>query len=467
MLLRGVTNVCIMVFSQADRHNMNPSIFAFLLTGATVSLFLMLFVISAPLEKRGRAILVSILGFVFFVTAWFGGFLVFRLHDLVLAGAAVLVALFGLLFFMPIGRTGMQKLSSITEKVDERDIMFARARYQAGTEQYDAYYKMRPGKKEMDDKIRNLPELLAPGGHYYDPLRSEYIESLFNLEERLITYVDGSVNPKRRRADPEEMSELLKKLVLHLGADEVGVARLNPCWVYSHVGKGPERWGAEIENKHAYVIAYSVEMDHSRVEEAPRIGITEETALQYLNLQRISIVLAEYIRQMGYPARAHISGSNYQIMLPPVAYDAGLGELGRLGYLISPRFGARIRLGAVTTEIPLVPDKPIHFGVQDFCEKCKKCALNCPPGAIPYGDRTTVRGVEKWQLDIEKCYRYWRVIGTDCGLCMKVCPFSHPDTLVHNVLRAGIKRSSFARTVSVYGDDLFYGNKAKYQEIEA
>ncbi len=148
-------------------------------------------------------------------------------------------------------------------------------------------------------------------------------------------------------------------------------------------------------------------------------------------------------------------------MLPPVAYDAGLGELGRFGYLISPKFGARTRLGAVTTEIPLVPDGPIQFGVQDFCRRCKKCAVNCPPGAIPADNRTVVRGVEKWQLDIEKCYRYWRVVGTDCGLCMRVCPFSHPDTLAHNILRSGIKRSSFARSVSVYGDDLFYGKKVK------
>ena len=148
-------------------------------------------------------------------------------------------------------------------------------------------------------------------------------------------------------------------------------------------------------------------------------------------------------------------------MLPPVAYDAGLGELGRMGYLISPRFGARIRLGAITTDMPLAPNKPIAFGVQDFCEKCLKCAVNCPSGAISSRGKEAIRGVNKWQLNIEKCMLYWRAIGTDCGLCMKVCPYSHPPTLIHNIVRSATSRSAIAQLISIYADDLFYGRKVK------
>ncbi len=435
----------------------------FLAAGAVVSIFWGLLSISALVEEKRRAALIGALLFVVFAGIWFGGFFIFHPNVGILAAAVVVIAVFCFLFFAPVGRSGIQVIAAITERVDERDVIFSRARYRPGTEKYETYYARRPEKKEIDDKIRQLPELFSPGGQHYDPLRSEYVASQFRLEERLATQVDGPVNRNRKRVDSEEMSAVLKKTAFHLGAAEVGIARLNPYWVYSHVGRGPEPWGAQIKNDHPYVIAFSVEMDYAHVEEAPGIGISEETALQYLNVQRIAIVLAEHIRKLGYGARAHVSGSNYQIVLPPVAYDAGLGELGRFGYVISSRFGARIRLGAVTTEIPLVPDKPIQFGVQDFCEKCKKCAVHCPPKAIPEGDRTVVRGVEKWQLDIERCYHYWRVIGTDCGLCMKVCPFSHPDTLVHNVLRQGVKRSSFARSLSVYGDDLFYGKKTRFE----
>jgi reductive dehalogenase len=455
-----------LLLNRAAGEDMNAFLLLFLIIGVVVSLLLGLFIIFSALEKKRRATLLGALLFVIFACLWFGGFFIFLPNNYILLAAVVLVVVPGLLFFMPIGEKKVQKVNTTTDRVDERDIMFAREEYEPGTEKYDIYYTMRPEKKEIDDRIRRLPELLAPGGKYYDPFRSEYVDSQFRIQKRLVTFVEGPVNPDRQSIDPEEISRILKKVTLNLGAVDVGIARLNPYYVYSHIGRGPERWGAEIENKHTHVIVYSIEMDYSRVEEAPKIGISEETALQYAKMQRISIVLAEYIRSLGYPARAHIPGSNYQIMLPPAAYDAGLGEVGRLGYLISPRFGARIRLGAVTTEIHLVPDKPIQCGVQDFCEKCRKCAVNCPPGAIPYGDRAMVRGVEKWQLDIERCYYYWRVVGTDCGLCMKVCPFSHPDSLLHNILRAGIKHSSFARSLSVYGDDLFYGKKAEFSEIE-
>ncbi|KPK88368.1 hypothetical protein AMJ80_11150 [bacterium SM23_31] len=444
---------------------MNVVLMLFIVTGLAGVLFWGMFSLSSLIEKKSRASLTGMLFLIVFSIAWFGGLITFHPNDYILAGAIILIAVPALLFFLPVGKSKAMKITAITEKVDERDTMFAREEYQTGTEKYNAYYTMRPGNKQIDDKIRSLPELLAPGGRYYDPLRSGYIASMFKFEERHTTHVDGPVNSVRQNVDPAEMSRILKKSALHLGADEAGIARLNPYYVYSHVGRGPETWGTEIRNTHPYVIAFTVEMDYTRVGKAPGIGISEETALQYLNAQKISITLAQYIRDLGYSARAHVSGSNYQIMLPPVAYDAGLGELGRLGYLISPRFGARIRLGAVTTDIPLVPGKPIEFGVQDFCEKCKKCAVNCPSGAIPSGGKTMVRGVEKWQLNIEKCFPYWRIIGTDCGLCMKVCPFSHPDIFIHNVLRAGIKRSSFARSVSVYGDELFYGEKAKFPEF--
>ena len=146
--------------------------------------------------------------------------------------------------------------------------------------------------------------------------------------------------------------------------------------------------------------------------------------------------------------------------MPAVAHDAGLGELSRMGYLISSKLGARVRLGGVTTDLPLLTDTPVVLGVQDFCDVCLKCATNCPSGSIPDGPKTTVRGVEKWQLNAESCLRYWRLAGTDCGLCMRVCPFSHPPTFVHNLVRKQIARSGIARRVSVWGDDLLYGRRS-------
>jgi ferredoxin len=108
--------------------------------------------------------------------------------------------------------------------------------------------------------------------------------------------------------------------------------------------------------------------------------------------------------------------------------------------------------------------------VQDFCEICRRCADNCPSASIPKGQRTMVRGIAKWPLEVESCLSYWRWLGTDCGLCMRVCPFSHPPALVHDLVRAGIARSSFARRVALLGENLFYGGRVpapRFGEQEA
>jgi reductive dehalogenase len=436
---------------------MSPIQYLFLLTGALLLLFLILFALASAREGRFRAVRASCAAFAGLSVCWMVAFLFLEDAPAVLSTAAVLVWLFVLLFFFPVGKIRALRVHEISERVDERDVIFAREEYLPGTEKHEIYYAMRPENLEKDDKIRALPELLAPGGRHFDPVRSRHISTLFRIIEHLTTKVDGEIARAETETEPYQRTQAIKTMVRRLGADEVGVARLDPMFVYSHVGRGPEAWGAPIENRHRFAVVFSMEMDYGHVACAPELGITEETAHQYLKGAQISVALARYIRSLGYPARAHIAGSNYQILLPPVAHDAGLGELGRLGYLISPRYGARVRLGAVTTDLELAVDQPIRFGVQNFCDRCLKCARNCPSGAIPRGGKTLVRGVEKWQLDIERCLHYWRVLGTDCGLCMKVCPYSHPPTFVHNVVRAGIARSAFAQRLALWGDDLFYG----------
>ena len=101
----------------------------------------------------------------------------------------------------------------------------------------------------------------------------------------------------------------------------------------------------------------------------------------------------------------------------------------------------RVRIGAVTTDRPLVAAAPVSLGAARFCERCRKCAECCPSHALSTGARETVRGVPKWPTDVERCYAYWRLVGTDCGICMATCPFSHPDTWWHNAVRAVIRRA--------------------------
>lgn len=431
-------------------------------TGIILGAIGFLFAISSLYEKKLRAFYTAIAFAAIILIVWFGYYHFLNFSVILLSIPPAFAILAVVLFFAPDGKISEIEISGSGDRVDERDVMFAREEYEPGDSKYDIYYSAKPQFKEIDDKIRKLPRLLSPGGKYYDPIRSGYIISIFRSVKNLLNEVDGEISADRQAVDAAEVTVSIKKAILEMGAGDVGIARLNQNYVYSHVGRGPEKWGSEIVNSHKYAVIFTLEMDYYHVEGAPGLFMTEESAARYLQGALISVEIARYIRNLGYPARAHISGSNYQIMLPPVAYDAGLGELGRLGYIISPRLGARVRLGAVTTDLPLIADKPKNFGVQDFCRKCLKCAVNCPSDAIPYGDKTDERGVLKWQLNIEKCIRYWRILGTDCGLCMKVCPYSHPPTLFHNIVRKAIPRSATARWISIHGDDIFYGRKAKF-----
>ncbi|MFH1049631.1 MAG: 4Fe-4S dicluster domain-containing protein [bacterium] len=426
--------------------------------GSFITIFLVGFIITTIIERNRTASFKTMIITQIFLSYWFVTPLFINSNSFKIINLSLML-IFLFLFFLPIGKKHTLKINALygeAERIDERDTMFARSYLKKDTENYNTYYSMHPERKIIDDKIRAAPELLSVGGKFYDEFRSAYIKTLFDIEESRISEVSGVVNTSKIEISTLDATKLIKELTIHMGADEVGIANLNPNYIYSHSAIGNAPWGSRIENNHTFVIAYTLEMDYLKVRQSPDLGITEESANRYLDAQKISIALAGLIRDLGYSARAHISGSDYQIMLPPVAYDAGLGELGRLNFLISKKYGARIRLGAVTTNLNLIPDKPIQFGIQDFCNRCLKCVENCPSGAISKSDKKDIRGVEKWDFNIEQCYKLWRHYGTDCGICMKVCPFSHPDNFVHNIIRYGIKNSVFARQISVWGDNLIY-----------
>lgn len=365
-----------------------------------------------------------------------------------------------ILTLLPLGKQEGLRIVGEQERVDERDTIFARARYQPGTVEYQDYYARHPELKEADDRSRALPKLGAPGGQYFDRLITPLSNISFELNQEIGHLVEGEVSREQIEIDPTEMAERIKGLARYLGAQLVGITELDRAYVYSHVGRGLGSYGEEIELDHRYAIVIGVEMDWRMVRAAPTAPTLVESSLKYVEAAKIAIVLAKYIRAFGYPARAHID-ANYRVLAVPLAWKAGLGELGRMGYLITPQFGSRVRLSVVTTDLPLKTDRPITFGVQNFCQRCRKCATNCPSGAIPKGEKKVVRGVEKWTIDRERCYAYWRALGTDCAICMRVCPYSHPNTPVHNLVRWAIGRSVVARQLAVWLDDLLYGRRPR------
>ena len=346
-----------------------------------------------------------------------------------------------------------------SRRVDERDIMFARGRLVPGDREYDSYYRMRPQNRSGDDHTRALPGLLSPDAQLAEPLSFAAAEASFDLTEAVRHHVDGEVAAQRVERPAEQWTAMLKELARSYGAVDVGVTELRPYHVYSHVGRGTGEYGEAVDLDHRWALAFSVEMDHRRISKAPAAPVVEESARQYVEGAKIALILASWIRRLGYPARAHIDG-NYRVIAPLVARDAGLGEIGRMGILMTPWLGPRVRLGVVTTDLPLIADQPgDDISVIDFCTICRKCATNCPVAAISFDERAPVDDGLRWAIDSETCFRYWNVAGTDCATCVRVCPYSHPDNLAHNMVRGVIARSAFARRAMLRLDDLFYGKR--------
>ena len=439
---------------------MTPLEFVILSIGSINLVGFLSFALISYREKHRRASRLSLL--LAFLTLAF--FLILLLSPPFIQRGMILLISLGLcsitiLFLLP-GKEKPIPSPMPQSKVDERTIMFARARLEPGTDDYEDYYRAHPEHKEPDDAFRKNPGLLAPGASFYNQKLAASPEGDFFLTESLRNAVDGPDAEVRPKATPDEMTRYIKNLGRYHGARDVGICRLQPYHVYSHIGRGTGVYGASVRLDHQFAVAFTVEMAHEMINAGPRMPAVMESARQYAEAAKIAVSLAASIRAMGYPARAHIDG-NYRVFAPLVAKDAGLGEIGRMGLLMTPHLGPRVRLAVVTTDLPLIPDEPIFEpSVIDFCNICKKCAEACPSQAIPFGDRQEYEdGTLRWKIDPERCYTYWTKIGTDCGRCMAVCPYSHRDNFMHNLIRFGVNHSHNFRRAAHWMDNLFYGSK--------
>ena len=296
---------------------------------------------------------------------------------------------------------------------------------------------------------------------------------------------------ERFTGDSSSASRYVGKMAYLLGADKVGFADLDRRWIYS-------RWYDE-ESRESYPILFSdettgdysaptlledrkqvipeemnkvvvmiVAMDKAGMDAAPTVTEQATTARTYEHLSTLVLGVAEFIRGLGYHALPMVNDTALSI---PLAIDAGLGQLGRHGMLITPSFGPRCRICKVLTDLPLPSDWPIDFGVTAFCDVCRKCADRCPAGAITKGKRSyeagsisSNPGVLKWTFDAEGCRRYHMSTGTNCGICIRVCPYNKNPHWFHSAPRWVIENLPPLNPFWVKMDNLFSYGKFKDPE---
>jgi reductive dehalogenase len=229
--------------------------------------------------------------------------------------------------------------------------------------------------------------------------------------------------------DPKRNAEAIKALGYYLGADFVGICLAEP-WMYYCAD---DREGKPIEAYHRYAIVMLIDQGYDTMEGASGDDwiSASQSMRAYLRGAEIAGVMASHCRRMGYSARSH-SNAHSEVIHNGAILMAGLGEVSRIGdTILNPFIGPRSKSVVVTTDFPMEADRPIDFGLQQFCSQCRKCARECPCNAITFGPKIMFNGYEIWKADIEKCTRY-RVTqkkGSACGRCMKMCPWNREDTV--------------------------------------
>ncbi|WP_019849544.1 reductive dehalogenase [Desulfitobacterium sp. PCE1] len=294
--------------------------------------------------------------------------------------------------------------------------------------------------------------------------------------------VDGEPSPEKLALpDIEKLTQHIKDVCYYAGADEVGVGKLFPWMMYSEQAPVPtgtdwEQYKVELatkpgtpvhSEKYQYCIGVLVDQGlETLLGTTGYDGISGSMSMMaYSRSAFVADILARYIRNLGYNARSNHNG-NYAMPLPPALISCGLGEMSRTGdCIIHPRLGFRHKAAVVVTDLPLIPDGPIDFGLREFCSNCRKCAENCPGEAIG-SDKDQIAFKDqymRWAADSDKCtiFRTTNREGSSCGRCLKVCPWNNKEeSWVHSAGVYAASKAGFAGSLLRDIDDMFgYGTE--------
>jgi ferredoxin len=210
----------------------------------------------------------------------------------------------------------------------------------------------------------------------------------------------------------EDVTEIIRQKARELGYGEVGFTRNDRHYVYQ--SRKPT-----MKNDLPHAICLALEQDYLKTQSIPSMAAEETHFGTYFNQGPRAVALTDLIRSLGY--RVQVSGPTWHYgPMIPMFVEAGLGQLGANGQLLSPHFGSRARLQIIYTDAPVTYDKPIDYGIHKFCQVCQVCVQRCPGRALMQ-EKVWYRGVEKNKLVFKRC-RPVMANYLGCGICMKVCP---------------------------------------------
>jgi epoxyqueuosine reductase len=227
--------------------------------------------------------------------------------------------------------------------------------------------------------------------------------------QRLASKVDAAPVEQRRRVPPDELTRLTRRAAERLGLSAIGFAPYDPRYTLTEFA-GTHDTGS--------VIVCVLEQDFAATQTAPSARAERSAFVAYGELLDRAARLAELLKGLGVNAHPHNPAG--ETIAIHYGVQAGLGQMGLNGQLLTPAAGSRARLSIITTDAQFVEGKPTDFGIHAICDRCQACVRRCPVGAIPK-QRRPYRGVTKAKIKAERCFPV-TAQAEGCAVCMKVCP---------------------------------------------
>jgi ferredoxin len=247
----------------------------------------------------------------------------------------------------------------------------------------------------------------------YSPEAKDLYEKHDLAMEPIIDFIkeSGDLEPTGTPTG-EDVTEKIRQRARELGYGEVGFTQFDRHYVYQSRRR-------QLKPGLPHAICLALEQEYIPTQTIPSLYAESVHGGTYERQGPLTMELVDYIRSLGY--RVQVSGPSlhYGPMIP-MFVEAGLGQLGANGQLLSPHFGSRARLQILLTDANVTYDKPIDYGIHQFCQVCQVCVNRCPGRAL-MPEKVWYRGVEKNKLVFKRCRPVMaRYLG--CGVCMKVCP---------------------------------------------
>ncbi|MDR2499355.1 MAG: hypothetical protein LBD28_07940 [Tannerellaceae bacterium] len=218
------------------------------------------------------------------------------------------------------------------------------------------------------------------------------------------------------------MKEEIRELITLFGANICGFAGLDRI-DNSPVGFHPKDIFPDCQS----VIAFGIALPNGLAKVSPRLIYGYYNNLSVTETDRIALKAAKRLEDdyhcIAVPMPCDVPYEYWDLdtmegrgllSIRHIAVAAGLGTIGKNTLLLNRRFGNRLTLGAILTDLKLTSDS---LSLSVCIEKCRKCIDSCPVNAIKNG---------AVNQKLCRAYTYGKTErGFDtvnCNRCRTICP---------------------------------------------